>query len=75
MLMVGPYKRKEWVQGFKSLLGRFVVRVAEWLNAGLWHLFGGLAEWSIAPVLKTGGPKGPIGSNPIASAMYSTGEE
>ena len=31
--------------------------------------FGGLAEWSIAPVLKTGGPKGPIGSNPIASAM------
>ena len=31
--------------------------------------FGGLAEWSIAPVLKIGGPKGPIGSNPIASAM------
>ena len=31
--------------------------------------FGGLAEWSIAPVLKTGGPKGPVGSNPTASAM------
>ena len=31
--------------------------------------FGGVAEWSIAPVLKTGGPKGPVGSNPTASAL------
>ena len=28
-----------------------------------------MVEWSIAPVLKTGGPKGPVGSNPTPSAM------
>ena len=31
-------------------------------------LNGGVAEWSIAPVLKTGGPQGPVGSNPTPSA-------
>lgn len=31
--------------------------------------FGELAEWTIAPVLKTGGPKGPGGSNPSLSAI------
>jgi hypothetical protein len=30
---------------------------------------GEMAEWSIAPVLKTGGPKGPVGSNPTLSAI------
>jgi hypothetical protein len=30
--------------------------------------FGEVAEWSIAPVLKTGGPQGPVGSNPTLSA-------
>lgn len=29
---------------------------------------GEVAEWTIAPVLKTGGPKGPGGSNPSLSA-------
>lgn len=28
-----------------------------------------MAEWSIAPVLKTGGPKGSVGSNPTLSAI------
>ena len=31
--------------------------------------FGGLAEWSIAAVLKTVDPKGSVGSNPTASAI------
>ena len=30
--------------------------------------YGGVAEWSIAPVLKTGEPKGSVGSNPTPSA-------
>jgi len=29
-----------------------------------------VAEWSIAPVLKTGGSKGPVSSNLTASAKY-----
>ena len=33
--------------------------------------FGELAEWTIATVLKTGGPKGPGGSNPSLSASES----
>ena len=33
-------------------------------------IFGEMAEWTIAPVLKTGGPKGPGGSNPSLSAEY-----
>jgi hypothetical protein len=28
-----------------------------------------MAEWSIAPVLKTGDPQGSVGSNPTPSAM------
>jgi len=32
--------------------------------------FGGVAEWSIAPVLKTGNPKGFVSSNLTASARY-----
>ena len=35
-------------------------------------LFGSLAEWSIAPVLKTGDLKGSRGSNPLASAQELT---
>ena len=31
--------------------------------------FGEMVEWSIAPVLKTGGPKGSVGSNPTLSAI------
>ena len=31
--------------------------------------FGGVVEWLIAPVLKTGRPKGLVGSNPTPSAM------
>ena len=31
---------------------------------------GSVAEWSIAPVLKTGGPKGSVSSNLTASASY-----
>ena len=31
--------------------------------------YGGMAEWLIAPVLKTGGPQGLGGSNPSPSAM------
>ncbi len=30
---------------------------------------GGVAEWSIAPVLKTGEPQGSVGSNPTPSAI------
>ncbi len=30
---------------------------------------GGVVEWSIAPVLKTGEPKGSVGSNPTPSAI------
>ena len=29
---------------------------------------GGMAEWTNAPVLKTGGLKTPVGSNPTAPA-------
>jgi hypothetical protein len=32
---------------------------------------GGVVEWSIAPVLKTGEPKGSVGSNPTPSAILS----
>lgn len=32
------------------------------------QFIGGVVEWSIAPVLKTGGPQGPVGSNPTPSA-------
>ena len=32
------------------------------------HKFGSVAEWSIAPVLKTDVPQGTGGSNPSASA-------
>ena len=31
-------------------------------------LFGRVAEWTIAPVLKTGAPQGAVGSNPTPSA-------
>ena len=31
-------------------------------------ILGGVAEWSIAPVLKTGEPQGSVGSNPTSSA-------
>ncbi len=31
---------------------------------------GGVVEWSIAPVLKTGEPKGSVGSNPTPSAIW-----
>ena len=30
---------------------------------------GGVAEWSNAPVLKTGEPQGSVGSNPTPSAI------
>src|SRR6188474_2303960 len=33
---------------------------------------GGVAEWSIAPVLKTGEPQGSVGSNPTPSATFSS---
>ena len=36
-------------------------------------LNGGVVEWSIAPVLKTGEPKGSVGSNPTPSAIWSFG--
>ncbi len=32
------------------------------------HSTGGVVEWSIAPVLKTGEPQGSVGSNPTPSA-------
>lgn len=35
--------------------------------------FGGVAEWSIAPVLKTGDPQGSVGSNPTSSAHITIG--
>ena len=31
-------------------------------------MFGGMVEWFIAPVLKTGDPQGSVGSNPTPSA-------
>ncbi len=34
---------------------------------------GGVAEWSIAPVLKTGEPQGSVGSNPTSSAKLLAG--
>lgn len=30
-----------------------------------------MAEWPIAPVLKTGGPQGSVGSNPTSSEFFS----
>ena len=38
------------------------------LMSGMYFKNGEMAEWSIAPVLKTGVPKGTGGSNPSASA-------
>ena len=35
---------------------------------------GGVAEWSIAAVLKTAGPQGPVGSNPTPSARIRTAD-
>jgi hypothetical protein len=35
------------------------------------HTQGSVAEWSIAPVLKTGDSKGSVSSNLTASAKYS----
>ena len=35
-------------------------------------IFGEMAEWSIAPVLKTGGLKGSGGSNPSLTAISAT---
>ncbi len=35
-------------------------------------LCGRVAEWPIAAVLKTGGPKGSVGSNPTSSAIFFT---
>jgi hypothetical protein len=32
---------------------------------------GGVVEWSIAPVLKTGEPQGSVGSNPTPSASFN----
>jgi hypothetical protein len=32
--------------------------------------FGGVAEWSKATVLKTVGPQGSVGSNPISSSTF-----
>ena len=34
---------------------------------------GGMAEWSMAAVLKTVSPKGDVGSNPTPSAMHHVG--
>ena len=34
-----------------------------------------MVEWSIAPVLKTGEPKGSVGSNPTLSAIWSFATE
>ena len=34
---------------------------------------GGMAEWSMAAVLKTVSPKGDVGSNPTPSAMHHAG--
>ena len=40
----------------------------------LYALFhGGMAEWSMAAVLKTVSPKGDVGSNPTPSAMHHVG--
>ena len=42
-----------------------------------WHTrlarcgFGGVVEWLMAPVLKTGVPKGTVGSNPTPSAFQA----
>ena len=34
-----------------------------------------MAEWSIAPVLKTGDPQGSVGSNPTPSAIRGESQE
>ena len=36
----------------------------------LYRPFGRVAEWSMAPVSKTGGRNSPVGSNPTSSACY-----
>lgn len=36
---------------------------------------GEVAEWTIAPALKVGGPSGPVGSNPTLSAKWMGGGE
>ena len=36
---------------------------------------GGVAEWSIAPVLKTGEPQGSVGSNPTSSASLDFADD
>ena len=67
------YFLKEKSLGRPEVRILFVLKwaVAEWFNAILRNLFGGLVEWSIAPVLKTGGrDERSIGSNPIASAIF-----
>jgi len=37
------------------------------------HSSGGVVEWSIAPVLKTGDLQGSVGSNPTPSANFNQG--
>jgi hypothetical protein len=39
------------------------------------HYTGGVVEWSIAPVLKTGEPQGSVGSNPTPSAIQNSHNE
>ncbi len=38
------------------------------LPYAFWNVSGGMAEWSMAAVLKTVSPKGDVGSNPTPSA-------
>lgn len=48
-------------------LKRYIGSV-RWFFDILEQSFGGMAEWTIAAVLKTVGPKGSVGSNPTPSA-------
>ena len=41
--------------------------------SGFWYFGGGMAEWSMAAVLKTVSPQGDVGSNPTPSAMHHVG--
>ena len=43
------------------------------LRAFCFFTVGGMAEWSMAAVLKTVSPKGDVGSNPTPSAMHHGG--
>ena len=72
-------------QGFESLTASLVEECRNWLaerfakpsnpkglsgfESPFLRLFGGMAEWFMALVLRTKGAQAPVGSNPTPSAL------